>query len=316
MAFGVGLNLLVDPVFIIGFDGNPLFAWLGLADLEAGLLAATGFRGLGVEGAAVATILARGVGTLVGLALLFRGRSGLAVGLDDLRPRAAELRRLAGVAAPLALERTLTPVGITAMTAIVALVGPAAVAGYGIGMRYVALVFLPALGLAQATEAAVGQNVGAGLADRARTATLLSVGLVAAVMGAVAAVVVAFTDPLVAAFVTGPGAATVVDYGSDFLSVFALGFPFLGAFRIFVAAFGGAGHPRKALTVGLVELFALRIPIPLGLLLAGAGAASVWYGMTAAIVGGALFGGAWFLTGSWRAGGPDRPGGEGPSPTD
>jgi Na+-driven multidrug efflux pump len=70
------------------------------------------------------------------------------------------------------------------------------------------------------------------------------------------------------------------------------------------------------LTVGLVELFALRIPIPLGLLLAGAGAASVWYGMTAAIVGGALFGGAWFLTGSWRAGGPDRPGGEGPSPTD
>jgi Na+-driven multidrug efflux pump len=140
------------------------------------------------------------------------------------------------------------------MTAIVALVGPAAVAGYGIGMRYVALVFLPALGLAQGTEAAVGQNVGAGDPDRARRATLLSVGLVAAIM-----------------------------------------------------AFGGAGHSRKALGVGLFELVALRVPIPLALLFLGFGASSVWYGMTVAIVGGALFGGAWFLTGTWQGGGRNDP---------
>jgi putative MATE family efflux protein len=305
MAFGVGLNLLVDPLFILGFDGNPLFAWLGLGDLGARLLALTGFRGLGVEGAAVATITARGIGTVVGLGLLFRGRSGLALDPDDLRPRREAVGRLVEVSTPLAVERTLTPIGIVAMTAIVALVGPAAVAGYGIGMRYVALVFLPALGLAQATEAAVGQNVGAGKPARARRATLLSVGLVAVIMGGVAAVVVAFTDPLVAVFVTGEGAAAVVGYGSDFLSVFALAFPFLGAFRIFVAAFGGAGHSRKALVVGLVEIAVLRVPIPLALLALGFGAASVWYGMTAAMVLGALFGGAWFLTGTWQTGGRD-----------
>jgi putative MATE family efflux protein len=303
MAFGVGLNLLIDPVLILGFDANPLFGWLGLGGLADRLLALTGFRGFGVAGAALATIAARGVGTLVGLWLLFRGRSGLAVGLSDLRPRAGAVRRLVDVSTPLAVERTLTPIGITAMTAIVALVGPAAVAGYGIGMRYVALVFLPALGLAQATEAAVGQNVGAGRDDRAQGVTLLSVGLVAAVMGGIAAVVLSFTDPLVSVFVTGEGAGAVVGYGSDFLSIFAFGFPFLGAFRVFVAAFGGAGHSRKALLVGLVQLFVLRIPVSLGLLWLGYGAASVWYGILTAVVGATLLAGGWFLAGTWRTDG-------------
>jgi putative MATE family efflux protein len=301
MAFGVGLNLLIDPLVILGFDANPLFTALGLGGLAGDLLARTGFTGLGVQGAAVATIAARGVGTVVGLGLLARGRSGLAVGTADLRPRAAEMRRLVRVATPLAVERVLTPIGIVAMTAVVALVGPAAVAGYGIGMRYVALVFLPALGLAQAAEAAVGQNVGAGLPDRARRAVLLSVGAVALIMGAVGAAVLGFTEPLVAVFVTGAGAATVVGHGADFLSVFAFGFPFLGAFRIFVAAFGGAGHSRKALTVGLVELFVVRIPLVLALVWLGLGAFSVWYGVTVAVVTGAVLAGGWFLSGGWRS---------------
>lgn len=302
MAFGVGLNLLIDPIFILGFDGNLLFSYAGLEQLDARLLSLTGFRGFGIEGAAIATILARGVGTVVGLGLLFRGRSGLALSLDDLRPRAEEVRQLVRIATPLSVERSLTPIGITATTAIVALVGPAAVAGYGIGMRYVALVFLPALGLAQATEAAVGQNLGAGQSDRARRATLLSVALVGVVMGAVSAVVIQFTHPLVDVFVTGEGSVTVVDYGSDFLGIFAVGFPSLGAFRVFIAAFGGAGHSGKALLIGLIQLFVLRIPLPLAFLLLGFGATGVWYGITAAVIGGAVFSGAWFLMDTWHTG--------------
>ena len=51
MGFGVGLNVLIDPFFILGFQGNVLFAWLGLEGLEAILYAATGFAGFGVQGA-------------------------------------------------------------------------------------------------------------------------------------------------------------------------------------------------------------------------------------------------------------------------
>ncbi|MDZ5813028.1 MATE family efflux transporter, partial [Halorubrum sp. AD140] len=76
MFVSVLLNVLLDPFFIFGFDGNPLFEWLaavpGLAALdpvafEAALLSATGVTGIGIRGAALATILSRGVATAVGL---------------------------------------------------------------------------------------------------------------------------------------------------------------------------------------------------------------------------------------------------------
>jgi putative MATE family efflux protein len=300
MAFGVGLNLLVDPVFILGFAENPIFEWLGLGGLEASLLSLTGFRGLGIEGAAVATITARGLGTAIGIGLLYRGRSGLSLGLGDLRLHAGSVRRLVSVAWPLAIERTLTPISITAITVIVATVGPAAVAGYGIGTRYVALVFLPAIGLANATEAAVGQNSGAGLKERARQVTLLSVGLIGGIMLPMTAIFVFFSEPLVSVFVTGTGAQAVVGHGTDFLRVFAVAFPFLGTLRIIVAAFGGVGHSRKALTISLLRVFALQIPLPLGLLALGFEAAGIWYGTTIAVIVATVFGGTWFFTDTWR----------------
>jgi len=42
MAFGVGLNVIVDPFFILGFQDNIVFAWFGLQSLESALFAATG----------------------------------------------------------------------------------------------------------------------------------------------------------------------------------------------------------------------------------------------------------------------------------
>jgi len=304
LALGVGLNLLLDPVLILGFDAE-VFGLVGLSALSTQLFEVTGFQGLGVAGAAIATVGSRGVATTIGLWLLFRGRSGLAIEFDALRPRRMEIRRLLGVATPLAVEQSLTPIGIVAMTAIVALVDPLAVAGYGIGLRYVALVFLPAVGLAQGTEVAVGQNVGAGQPDRAQRATLLSVAGVVVVMGTVALFTIINAEAMVGVLVTGPDAAIVIDYGSAYLSTFAFGFAFLGAFRVFVAAFGGAGHSRKALAIALIELLGLRIPIPLALLTLGFGAYSVWYGMTIAIVGGTLVGGVWFFRGTWRTEGTD-----------
>ena len=58
MAFGVALNVFLDPFFILGFQDNVLFAWVGLEGLEATLYEATGFAGFGVQGAALATIVA------------------------------------------------------------------------------------------------------------------------------------------------------------------------------------------------------------------------------------------------------------------
>ncbi len=66
MAVSVGANIILDPFFIFGW--GPFPEW-------------------GVMGAAVATVLARGLVALVGFYLLFSGKLGIHIRASHLRPR-------------------------------------------------------------------------------------------------------------------------------------------------------------------------------------------------------------------------------------
>jgi len=69
----------------------------------------------------------------------------------------------------------MTALALVAMTAIVVTFPPAVVvAAYGLGNRLISLAFLPALGLGQATDSIVGQNLGAGNPDRAARAVRIA----------------------------------------------------------------------------------------------------------------------------------------------
>jgi Na+-driven multidrug efflux pump len=87
---------------------------------------------------------------------------------------------------PSALEQSASSLAMIVLTAMVATFPPAVVAAYGLGNRLSSLVFLPAMGLGQATNTVVGQNLGAGKAERAERAVWLATKLVSAVLLGVA----------------------------------------------------------------------------------------------------------------------------------
>jgi len=80
---------------------------------------------MGVQGAALATVLSRGVGTVVGLGLLFSGRVEVRPSLADLRPRPERFRRIVDVGAPLSVSEALGSLTLVVLTAVVALTGAA-----------------------------------------------------------------------------------------------------------------------------------------------------------------------------------------------
>ncbi|MFB6154440.1 MAG: MATE family efflux transporter [Haloferacaceae archaeon] len=308
MAFGVAMNVFLDPFLVLGFQGNPLFGWLGLSGLQTTLFAATGFTGFGVQGAAIATVLSRGVGAVVGLGLLFTGRVGIHLSPSDLLLRRETVRKIVRIGAPTSVEQSTRALGVTAMTALVALGGAtavgvdqaAAVAAFGIGARLNSLVFLPALGLAQGTETIVGQNLGADKPDRARRAVFLSVGLLSAALGVVSVVAYAFADSIVSVFITGPNAAPVIAVGVSFIHITAPTYVFLGAFRVTSGGFRGAGSTRTAMAFSILSLWVFRIPPALALIQQfGMGPEAVWWGIAFSNVVSAVVAGAWFLRGTW-----------------
>ena len=143
-----GLNILLDPLLIFGWGPVPAF---------------------GVEGAAIATTIGRGVGVLLQLWILFHGGKHIRVG-------AAQLAWRAGVAWQI-VRTSLGGVGqmIVAMTSwiflmrILASIGSEAVAGATIAIRVMMFTMMPAWGMSNRPEprcAAAGTCGGLGVADR------------------------------------------------------------------------------------------------------------------------------------------------------
>nr|WP_256391578.1 MATE family efflux transporter [Natronoarchaeum rubrum] len=303
MGVSVALNVVLDPFMILGFQNNPVFAWAGLESLQTTLFDATGFTGFGVQGAAVATVFSRGVAAVIGLWMLFRGHVGISLSLSDLRPEPAVIRKIIDVGGPSGLEKSANSLAYTGMTALVGLVSADAVAAYGIGNRINTLVYLPAVGLSQGTETAVGQNLGAGQEDRARTAVLMSSGIIVAILSVFSVLAFLLAEPLVRVFIQGEDAAAVVDMGTNYFKIIGPTYVFMGLFHVLNAGFRGAGSTRTAFIFSAVSQWGLRIPPTLAFIaLLGMGATGVWWGIAFSHVAAAVLVGIWFLVGNWDQG--------------
>ena len=307
MAGSVVLNIVLDPFLILGFQGNPIFEWLQILPigvdflaLQADLFAATEFTGLGVQGAAIATVFSRGVVAVIGLWLLFSGRLGISIQFSDLLLERESVTKIIEIGVPTAAEQGANSLAYTAMTALVALVSPAAVAAYGIGNRINTLVFLPAMGLAQGTETAVGQNLGAGETDRAKRSVYLSGAIVVVGFTVVSLLAFVFAESIVSVFISGEGAADVVRMGTDYFKIIGPTYVFMGLFQVINGGFRGAGSTRTAMVFSMISQWGLRIP-PTYILITvfSFGATGAWYGVAISHVGAALLAILWYLRGTW-----------------
>ena len=300
MAFGVVFNTILDPFLIYGFTNNALFGLVGLGGLEEALFSLTGFAGFGVQGAAIASLIARGTGAIIGLALLFSGWVGIEITLAGLYPDLDTFRQIVRIGAPSSAEQSMRALGVTALTALIAIAGPNAVAAFGIGNRLNSLVFLPAIGFAQGTSTAVGQNLGAAKIERAKRSVLLSSEVIAVALVVLSVLAFLFARPIVAIFVAGPQAETVIEVGASYLRIIGPTFLFLGVFRVINGAFKGSGNTGTSMGLSILSLWVFRLPVVYALLIRlGMGAIGVWYAIAFSNVASAAVAGAWFLRGTW-----------------
>ena len=174
------LNFAADPLFILGWGPFPA---------------------MGVAGAALATVLTQGLASVIGMGMLLSGRYGVSLGLRDLVPDFALIRRIVALGLPASVEQSTRALGMTVMTILAAGFGTAMVASYGIGIRILSFVIIPALGLQMATTTVVGQNVGAGKWDRVKRSATVAAWVGFGSMTAIGVVFFLAARPLTAAFV-------------------------------------------------------------------------------------------------------------------
>ncbi|MBU1048677.1 MATE family efflux transporter [Candidatus Bipolaricaulota bacterium] len=276
MGISVVANVLLDPLLILGW--GPFPEW-------------------GVTGAAVATVISRGLVSVAGFYLLFSGRLGIHIRVSHLKPRWPMIRQIASIGTMSSIGQTGTALGFTILNGALANLGTNVITAFGIGTAFISLVLMPATGLGQATATMVGQNLGAGKPGRARRVAWDSMLIATVILAAAAALVIPFRPHLIQVFSSN---AEVVAIGVRMLLLVGFAFPFMGIIQVIIGVYQGSGHTAYSMFFGLFRLWGLRIPlIYLLAYVLSWGSNGVWWAMFWSNLGTALVCLGFFLTGNW-----------------
>src|SRR6267143_1312249 len=248
------------------------------------------FPRLGVEGAALASVMVRGGGFLIGIGIAWR-RGLIRLDVPDWRAVPTVLR----VGAPLSLAGVLLSAVYMWLTRYTSAFGTAALAALGIGHKVEGLGFIAISGFALSASALVGQNLGAQEEARARQAVRMTVAYCLAVATITAVAFLARPGTLVALFTSD---AAVIADGSLYLRVIA--FAQIGqTFEIILeGALAGAGYtlwPQLASTT----LTLLRVPLA-AWWSAAIGLLGIWLALSVTAIGRGIVMAMFWLSGAWR----------------
>ncbi len=166
---GAGLNILLDPLFIFTF-------------------------GMGITGAAVATIVSQTAAVLYQLWYYGTGRSLLTLGFAYLKPSKTIVTQIVKIGLPLLLTQGLNSVAMAFINVAASPYGDAAVASMGIVKRVMMLGIFALIGFSQGFQPLAGFNYGAKQYDRLKEAIVFAVKVSTGFTLVIAALFFGFAD--------------------------------------------------------------------------------------------------------------------------
>lgn len=232
-----GINIILDPLLIFGW----------------GLIPA-----MGIEGAAIATNIGRGVAVFFQFYILFKGNKRIKLTLAHFIPDFGIIASLVKLSIGGILQNIIATASWIVMVRIVSVFGSAAVAGYTIAIRIVIFALLPSWGLSNAAATLVGQNLGAGRPERASRAAWITGFANMGLLGLVSLIFITFPGAFISLFITD---AAVLEFGINCLRIVSAGFLFYAMGMVMVQSLNGAGDTYTPTLLNFICFWLIEIPL-------------------------------------------------------
>lgn len=230
------LNIILDPIFIFGWGPIPSF---------------------GVEGAAIATNIGRGVGVLFQLYFLFNGKSLIKLGWNTLVIEVQIIFNVLRIAAGSILQFIIGSASWIFLLSLMSRFGDEVAAGYTIAIRVFIFTLLPSWGLANAAATLVGQNLGANQPKRAEDAVWQTALYNSYVMITCTIGLFILAPNIITIFTSDP---VVLESGSLALRYVSLGYVFYGYGMVVIQGLNGAGDTYTPTILNVFGFWVFQIP--------------------------------------------------------
>ncbi|HCM25853.1 MAG TPA: MATE family efflux transporter [Treponema sp.] len=236
MLIGALLNCVLDPLFIFGF-------------------------GLGVKGAAIATVISQLVSCAYLFSLYAMKKTHVPLSRSHFRIRLDLLRESALLGTPAFIQASgMSLLVLVINTTLGSYGGDQAISVYGMINRLAMLVIFPILGMAQGFQPIVGYNYGARRYDRVRQAIRVAIMTVTGIAAVFYAAIMLFPKASMGMFSSDPA---LVAAAARVLRIVALFIPLAAVQIIGSIYFQAVGKKPQALFLGLSRQFLILIPLVL-----------------------------------------------------
>jgi putative MATE family efflux protein len=277
------LNLVLDPILIFGWFGFPK---------------------MGVAGAALTTVVTRGLASIIGMYYFFSGKKGIKLRLKDLALDFKLFPLICKIGVPASLGMAGTSLGFLVLMGIVGAFGTPVIAAYGIASRVIHFFMMPAQGISLAVTSIVGQNLGANNIKRAKDSVTKGILMISAVL-IPSAIITAFTGKYVTMFFI-PHDVLVQQVGQVMFYIVSPAVIFFGLSSVLSAAFQGSGYTVPVMVYNIVRIWLFRIPLVYVIsmvILNGPSELSasigIWWGMFFSNFLAFILIYVWYLKGNW-----------------
>jgi putative MATE family efflux protein len=231
------INLVLDPCLIFGLGPFPR---------------------LGVTGAALSTIIGRGVGVAYQFYRLYKGGEHIRIYTRQIRLNLEVMLRLLRISVTGITQMLIPQVAWVCLVRIVSVFGSAALAGYTIGIRIAIFFILPAWGLSGAAATLVGQNLGARQPERAEESVWKTGFYNMLFLGGEGVFLVLFAGPIVRWFTSDPA---IIPLGIACLRIISLGNIGYAYGMVMMQAFSGAGDTVTPTVLNFFGFLLFEIPL-------------------------------------------------------
>lgn len=266
MALASIANLILDPIFIFGFGAVPA---------------------LGIQGAAIASVLAWMIAMLLSAYLLVFKHHMIVIASLSLKRMKQNWQKLAHIARPAALMNLINPLANACLMAMLARINEKAVAAFGAGMRLESILLILAIALASSLVPFIAQNLGAGQQKRAAKALQLAIRFVLIFQTLLYLPIAIFATPIAQLFSSDP---LVIEYLHFYILCLPIAYGPLGIIILVATALNAYHRPIASLMLNICRLFLIMLPLAaLGALLWGVQGLLLALPITNLLIGGACY---------------------------
>lgn len=266
MLIGAFINIILDPIFIFGFQ------W-------------------GIQGAALATVFAQMISAIWVFYYFIGGKSTLKLHLNNLRLQLPIMNKIVAIgSAPFAMQLAASLLNVIMNNSLNHYGGDIAVAGMGIIHSIIMLMLMPVFGINQGAQPIIGFNYGAKKFDRVKETLKLAIFVATVIVSIGFVATRLFPEQFIMLF--NREDTELIEFGTRALRTFLIFLPIIGFQVVGANYFQAIGKPKHAMILTLSRQVLLLIPLLLIL--------PRFYGLNGVLFSGPIADlGSSILTGTW-----------------